>query len=458
MFRFFVLTILFTFVVLSNVEAHDTSCYYLHYNGRVSDSNPNGHRFLTGSALRSAIANDSDLPDSYTISGDMVQIDNPGGSYKHPPSSDAVPYVHRHYHYIDRGGGDIARYRGSWIKIPELTCEDESTYPSDTPAEFLPGGSSNPHDSDTGTTDIGMDIDVKVNESDREIEITITFNEAISDFNGAAITVRINGNTSPEQFSGSGTTYTLTTTYTGTNPPAVSVQIDPEVTSEGNADGSTMSIIPNSSSGDVSVSQSTTDVDGNGRTDTKDLLKVAQNFGSSNPQGSDNEVYDIDGDGDVDLDDFRHIMSQLQGENAAAPAASLALQLERVKALHSADPDFQRAMQLFEEQLIKEGWVELVPEKTVLLANYPNPFNPETWIPYRLAESADVTLTIYAANGKVVRTLALGHQRAGNYLNRARAAYWDGKNAFGESVASGVYFYSLTADDFSATRKMLIAK
>ena len=105
----------------------------------------------------------------------------------------------------------------------------------------------------------------------------------------------------------------------------------------------------------MSVGQSTTDVDGNGRTDTKDLLKVAQNFGSSNPQGSDNEVYDIDGDGDVDFDDFRHIMSQLQGENAAAPAASLALQLERVKALHGADPDFQRAMQLLEEQLIKEG-------------------------------------------------------------------------------------------------------
>ena len=203
---------------------------------------------------------------------------------------------------------------------------------------------------------------------------------------------------------------------------------------------------------------SSADVDGNGQVDTKDLLKVAQNFGSSNPQGSDNEVYDIDGDGDVDFDDFRHIMSQLQGENAAAPAASLALQLERVKALHGADPDFQRAMQLLEEQLIKEGLVELVPEKTVLLANYPNPFNPETWIPYRLAESADVTLTIYAANGKVVRTLALGHQRAGSYLNRARAAYWDGKNAFGESVASGIYFYSLTADDFSATRKMLIAK
>ena len=98
------------------------------------------------------------------------------------------------------------------------------------------------------------------------------------------------------------------------------------------------------------------------------------------------------------------------------------------------------------------------PEKTTLLANYPNPFNPETWIPYQLAKSADVTLTIYAVDGQVVRQLALGHQRAGLYRSRGRAAYWDGRNAVGESVASGVYFYTLTAGDFTVTRKMLIRK
>ncbi len=95
---------------------------------------------------------------------------------------------------------------------------------------------------------------------------------------------------------------------------------------------------------------------------------------------------------------------------------------------------------------------------TDLLPNYPNPFNPETWIPYQLAKPADVTLRIYTATGVLVRTLALGHQPAGFYQNRSRAAYWDGRNEFAEPVASGVYFYTLSAGDFTATRKMLIVK
>ena len=90
----------------------------------------------------------------------------------------------------------------------------------------------------------------------------------------------------------------------------------------------------------------------------------------------------------------------------------------------------------------------LTPEKTKLLANYPNPFNPETWIPYHLAKPAEVTLTIYAASGKIVRSLVLGHQEAGIYKSRSRAAYWNGRNEVGEPVASGIYFYTLTAEDF----------
>ena len=100
----------------------------------------------------------------------------------------------------------------------------------------------------------------------------------------------------------------------------------------------------------------------------------------------------------------------------------------------------------------------LLPDETALLVNYPNPFNPETWIPYQLAVSAEVALRIYAANGALVRTLDLGHQSAGIYAYRSRAAYWDGKNEVGEPVASGIYFYTLTAGDFTATRKMLIRK
>ena len=99
-----------------------------------------------------------------------------------------------------------------------------------------------------------------------------------------------------------------------------------------------------------------------------------------------------------------------------------------------------------------------VPPQTALLPNYPNPFNPETWIPYHLSEPANVTLTIYSAEGRLVRTLALGHQPAGIYESKSRAAYWDGRNNVGERVASGLYFYRLTAGDFAATGKMLILK
>ena len=99
-----------------------------------------------------------------------------------------------------------------------------------------------------------------------------------------------------------------------------------------------------------------------------------------------------------------------------------------------------------------------VPVETALFPNYPNPFNPETWIPYQIAKPADVTLTIHDVSGREVRRLALGHHAAGLYYNRGRAAYWDGRNALGERVASGLYFYTFTAGDFTATRKMLIQK
>ena len=99
-----------------------------------------------------------------------------------------------------------------------------------------------------------------------------------------------------------------------------------------------------------------------------------------------------------------------------------------------------------------------IPAETQLLPNYPNPFNPETWIPYRLAKDAFVTLTIYDGSGRVVRTLDVGHQVAAVYESRSKAVYWDGRNEVGEQVASGVYFYHLSAGDYSATRKMLILK
>ena len=99
-----------------------------------------------------------------------------------------------------------------------------------------------------------------------------------------------------------------------------------------------------------------------------------------------------------------------------------------------------------------------IPAETELLHNYPNPFNPETWIPYRLTEDAFVALTIYDGSGQVVRTLDVGHQVAAVYESRSKAIYWDGRNDVGEQVASGVYFYHLSAGDYSATRRMVILK
>ena len=98
--------------------------------------------------------------------------------------------------------------------------------------------------------------------------------------------------------------------------------------------------------------------------------------------------------------------------------------------------------------------IQAIPATTALLSNYPNPFNPETWIPYQLSKPADVTLTIYNVRGVVVRQLALGYRAAGVYYSRTRAAHWDGKNNLGEKVAAGLYFCTLRAGDFTATRKM----
>ena len=99
-----------------------------------------------------------------------------------------------------------------------------------------------------------------------------------------------------------------------------------------------------------------------------------------------------------------------------------------------------------------------VPQETALFPNYPNPSNPETWIPYQLSKPAKVTLTIYNMRGVVVRQLKLEQQQAGVYRSRSRAAYWDGRNEIGESVASDVYFYLFKAGEYTALRKMLIRK
>ena len=92
------------------------------------------------------------------------------------------------------------------------------------------------------------------------------------------------------------------------------------------------------------------------------------------------------------------------------------------------------------------------------MANYPNPFNPETWIPYHLGQDSEVVISIYDTTGKIVRRLNMGFQSFGYYASRDKSAYWDGKTDAGETVASGTYFYQINAGDYRATRKMVILK
>ncbi|RKU22833.1 hypothetical protein C6503_03455 [Candidatus Poribacteria bacterium] len=171
---------------------------------------------------------------------------------------------------------------------------------------------------------------------------------------------------------------------------------------------------------------------------------------------------DVNSDGVVNIADLVLVASAIGPAGAAAPAIHNRL-TERITAekiqrwltearlLGETSSDYQRGILMLEQLL-----AVLTPKTTALLPNYPNPFNPETWIPYQLEKPAEVTVTIYAANGTPVRTLEVGHQPAGIYKSRARAAHWDGKNELSEPVASGLYLYTLTAGEFTATRRMLI--
>jgi hypothetical protein len=98
------------------------------------------------------------------------------------------------------------------------------------------------------------------------------------------------------------------------------------------------------------------------------------------------------------------------------------------------------------------------PAKPALLQNFPNPFNPETWIPFHLADDADVTIRIFDIRGKQIRAIHLGQTPAGYYETRGNAAFWDGRDSYGQEVSSGIYFYNLTAGTFSATKKLTIIK
>ena len=201
----------------------------------------------------------------------------------------------------------------------------------------------------------------------------------------------------------------------------------------------------------------TGDVNRDGVISILDLILVAQQLGERVPAGS---AVDVNGDGVVSILDTILVSQGIAGSSAAPVARTDSVDAATIEAWIAqarSEDDGSLAFKQGIENLLNL-LASLIPEETALLANYPNPFNPETWIPYQLASPAEVALTIYNMKGKMVRRLAVGHQAAGMYKSRSRAIYWDGRNQLGESVASGLYFYTLTAAEFSATRRMLILK
>lgn len=201
------------------------------------------------------------------------------------------------------------------------------------------------------------------------------------------------------------------------------------------------------------------DVNRDGAVDILDLVLVASDFGDENR----NPLADVNGDGIVNIQDLLLVAAAFDDAPAAPPPlreASRALTVGNVRnwltaarSIEVKDASLKRGIEVFEQL-----FASFTPRETALLANYPNPFNPDTWIPYQLAEDANITLTIYDSKGGVVRRLETGHKRAGHYTDQGNAAYWDGRNDSGEPVTSGTYFCELGTPSFCDLRRMVIVK
>ncbi len=221
---------------------------------------------------------------------------------------------------------------------------------------------------------------------------------------------------------------------------------------------------------DITVSQYPPwDVNEDGAVDATDSALVTAALGQTGNAIADPRT-DVNGDDTVDQDDLTLVTDNI-GTNGGAPSSvnlfthidqetlknldreTLRTYLNILRAESDGSIKYLRAIAMLEHILAMTR-----PKRTQLLANYPNPFNPETWIPYQLANASDVKIAIYDATGKIVRRLDLGHQPEGYYTSKVRAAYWDGRNNLGESVASGIYFYHFQADNISSLRKLLILK
>lgn len=203
------------------------------------------------------------------------------------------------------------------------------------------------------------------------------------------------------------------------------------------------------------------DVNNDGTVDIQDLMIVSNSIGNDN---NENPKVDVNKDGTVDIIDLLLVASHL-GETcySSAPKSNFSISQGHIDSI--SEWLTEAYIQDDGSDVFRDGIANLealvtnsIPEQTKLLPNYPNPFNPETWIPYDLAQDANVQIEIYNLRGESVHRLDIGHQSAGNYRSKQQAAYWDGRNSEGELVGSGIYYYCLITNNSKSIRKMVIRK
>jgi len=245
-----------------------------------------------------------------------------------------------------------------------------------------------------------------------------------------------------------------------TTPGAYSVVINAE-NEDGFADPVQTTITVAGETTAPEAEKLTGDVNGDGTVNIFDLVIAAGSFGKTGV----GIMGDVNGDGGVNIFDLVIVAGNFGQSLLAAPAAAAKMELSTDQKRHIAsaidqlesNPNRSSAEEMA-LNVLQAILPERLPITTQLLANYPNPFNPETWIPFELSQDAAVTVTIYDVQGKRVRQLQLGQVTAGRYVTADQSVYWDGKSETGEVVSSGTYFYQLRAGDYTETRKMVILK
>ena len=205
------------------------------------------------------------------------------------------------------------------------------------------------------------------------------------------------------------------------------------------------------------------DVNGDNQVDLFDLVQVASMFGKK----GEGLASDVSGDGQVDLFDLVQVAGNFGKSNEAAAPTVLSNKLtfttQQRRSIQSAIVELEGISARSQaEELVLNLLIAILPDRlpeyTQLLPNYPNPFNPETWIPFELSQDSEVSVTIYDVAGAPVRNISVGYLEAGRYVSQSKSVYWDGKTDTGKRVASGIYLYQIQAGDYIETRKMVILK